>query len=43
MIGGERVSPSQANRRGIAAPSAKALETNFMALSIRLQETSAGA
>jgi hypothetical protein len=41
--GGERFSPSQVNRRGIAAPSSKALETSFMALSIRLQEASARA
>ena len=34
--GGERFAPSQVNRRGIAAPSSKALETSFMALSIRL-------
>jgi hypothetical protein len=39
--GGERFSPSQVKRRGIAAPSAKALETSFMDLSITLQETSA--
>src|SRR6266404_5698560 len=31
------------NRRGIAAPSSKALEMSFMALSIRLQETPARA
>ena len=30
------VFPSPVNRRGIAAPSSKALETSFMALSIRL-------
>jgi len=31
--GGERFSPSQVNRRGIAVPLAKAPETSFMALS----------
>lgn len=41
--GGERFFPSQVNRRGIAAPSSKALETSFIARSIRLQEVSARA